>query len=580
MIYKYLPNRFYICLLPILLSIVITGCDSNEKVVYVAVPATNSSQNSENNSSNLAQSMGASFTQSEQQDVSSDAQSAAHQPAEGQGKEKDSSNSSTVTVSFRQIDFYDEVVANSENEYNVIERGLPIRFRLEAHNGYDYNLLGGKAVLTTKNSDVNIIDGQGNFNNLNAGSSGWSADEFEIEIDTDAPSGTVLTFTMTFVDDNVSSVNDLSTFSFPIDRLLSKGDVSVADDNNPDSQGDGDGIIEVGEVIEIIPKLSNKSEYTLDDVSAQLIASGDYLEVWDYNDGVTATVYDTYEYGDISKETHDVTPEADFVFQVSELTGEETSGMKKSNLFLIAAAYVNDFNVELRWKLDLGIEFGKNSESKESASSTESVIEKPSSQSTVSSSSSNNDEPLSYNSMIELNQPLMPEFTTYFWDSDDLEIHSVPLLDDPDLGDLEVSINNNELHITFNSWFEEYNDFFIDWRRSGSPKTSYKMDQIPSEIEFEVKGECNDAPQATIIIIEDATIKYGAIWPTSGSFSVNQSVWKSVSIDIDPDTYTGPWGYEQLTSSEIGPSGRSFDTPLSMGITDCTEIYIRNVMFR
>ena len=232
-------------------------------------------------------------------------------------------------VAFTRIEFYENVTPNSNNPENLINKGRPVRFKLNIQNDLSSNILTGYSSISTENEYVTITDSEATYNNVTSGASAWSVDEFEIIIDNSMPSGTDISFTLT-VEQQLDPPGPWSSeFSFPVEPLMVHFTL-MDDDGNPDSNGDNDGVIEPGETIEVIPLLENLSTSTLYDVEGRLTSGYNFndpnltIDVWNNHSGASGTVYDTYGYNvqnnsqqPVNPGDNQIQPEVDFVFDYS-----------------------------------------------------------------------------------------------------------------------------------------------------------------------------------------------------------------------------------------------------------------------
>ena len=102
--------------------------------------------------------------------------------------------------------------------------------------------------------------------------------------------------------------------------------VLIDDDNNPDSQGDNDDIIEPGENVEIIPLLNNVSNNQYDNVEGELFSLSPEIDIWHVRSGASGMVYAHYPYNVVSGNQHlvnalqtNIMPEQDFVLTYNYL---------------------------------------------------------------------------------------------------------------------------------------------------------------------------------------------------------------------------------------------------------------------
>lgn len=244
-------------------------------------------------------------------------------------------------VYFSRIEFYNNVEPNSSNQNNYIDYNIPVRFKVRIKNDLSQNILTGYSEISTSNPYITITDSKANFNNVTSGENAWSSDEYEIVISEDCPIGSFIEFALV-VTQSISPVGPwFSSFKIPI-KPLSINQVFTDDDNNPDSQGNNNGIVEPNETIEIIPIIKSFFNDTIYNVSGELSSQYDFINVWDCHSGNSGIVYTEYEYNVISGESRPVEPnelvqpEYDYVFDYN------AADIYEFSLNLIVSAYFGD----------------------------------------------------------------------------------------------------------------------------------------------------------------------------------------------------------------------------------------------
>jgi hypothetical protein len=232
-------------------------------------------------------------------------------------------------IRYTRIEFYENVSANASNPENLIDAGSAGRFKLRIINELTSNILTGYATIRTQDSYVTITDSTATYNNVIAGDSSWSVDEFEIWTDSSTPAGRSIEFTLVVEQQLTPTGPWYSMFSFPVQPLV-VGMVLMDDDANPDSNGDNDGIVEQGESVEVIPLIDNVFDEALYEVQGTLTSPHTFIDVWDEHIGASGTVYATYRYNVQSNQaqpvdvgTTNIQPEADFVFDCASLDTNE-----------------------------------------------------------------------------------------------------------------------------------------------------------------------------------------------------------------------------------------------------------------
>lgn len=168
----------------------------------------------------------------------------------------------SVSISTKKLELYNNVKPNPLNPLNLMLPGKKLRFKALLKNN-DKTILTSKAILRTDNPYVTITDSIANINNFQKGQEIFTGDEFEILLSPDIPKTYVLRFTISLDDRFDKNFVSHTTAYLPIvTEGFSIYDVLVDDDGNPDSQGDGDGLIEPNETIELLPLILNSNTFS------------------------------------------------------------------------------------------------------------------------------------------------------------------------------------------------------------------------------------------------------------------------------------------------------------------------------
>lgn len=224
------------------------------------------------------------------------------------------------------------------NPENAFEEGKRVRFKVLVQNRLGFNLLTIFGKIKSDCPWFTIIDDSATYNNVYSGGTRKSYDFYEIELAQELPSEYELYFTLTIydefsVEDPYTSYSDtiLAIDPFEFSMLI------IDDDKYPDSYGNNDGIVNEGEIIEIVPMINNTMEYNFSGVEGKLTCQHSGVEIWNCPDdcnppncpvecGVNFDVYDTYSYGYIENYQYtsgipeymvNARPERDYVFKFS-----------------------------------------------------------------------------------------------------------------------------------------------------------------------------------------------------------------------------------------------------------------------
>jgi len=161
------------------------------------------------------------------------------------------------------------------------------------------------ALLSCSDADINITDANESFIDLNVGESAWTNYNFNFDVSPTCPDKTVV-FTLTINADEGNWVSDFSVdiIGAGVPHLVFS-EYIIDDDNSGESSGDGDGLAEPGESIELPVMVSNIGNGPVHSLVGQISTTDPDINITDY-----------YEYiGDVSEGT-DAWTENDFDFDV------------------------------------------------------------------------------------------------------------------------------------------------------------------------------------------------------------------------------------------------------------------------
>ena len=180
----------------------------------------------------------------------------------------------TGTVNFTNFDFYKNVTANPANPQNLIGQGRKVRFKVEVKNNLNIKTYGLRGKISCNDKSLTITDSTAAYDEVDAGKFLWSLDEYEILIPETLPLSNDYKFTLTMEDPFFADGKWTSTFTIP---MLQCSTVLVDDDVLFESNGNGNGKIEKGETIEMVPLLDNKSAWAISNITAEYTSPSDSI---------------------------------------------------------------------------------------------------------------------------------------------------------------------------------------------------------------------------------------------------------------------------------------------------------------
>jgi cyclophilin family peptidyl-prolyl cis-trans isomerase len=210
--------------------------------------------------------------------------------------------------------FDDPSIINESNPDNILVLGEKVKFKIQLQNNTSETFSNLNCTLLAAGNYFNIVDSTIVFLIVNAGESSISSDDFEIEIDDFIVGDFELKFEAQVYGNQIYS----SVFSIP---MLQVFNAELDDDDVPESNGNGDGIVEYNETVQFRPLINNKTSLTLNDVEAELKSSYWHVHIWNNVEGENDTIRSTNKYNviedvwtPIGATTNNVAPEADYVF--------------------------------------------------------------------------------------------------------------------------------------------------------------------------------------------------------------------------------------------------------------------------
>ncbi len=221
-----------------------------------------------------------------------------------------------------RFEFYEGVTPPSDNPENIITEGNKINLKISIENLMNFNITSLSANILSENEDVSIISNSVSFNDIPISETVWSNQSFEIELPDYIPGNGQFKFSLYGISPDIDGDFWLGDFIIPI--LKKYPFLTVDDDDIPDSQGNGNQILEPNETIEFVLKFNNKSEEILYDVYGKLTTEESFINIWDNVSGADGFVYDTAAYNNgnpIPANSSVIEPIHDFVF---DYTADDT----------------------------------------------------------------------------------------------------------------------------------------------------------------------------------------------------------------------------------------------------------------
>jgi len=233
-----------------------------------------------------------------------------------------SSNNATSQMGAIGYNLPSTLTPNANNPNNFLDIGKPIRFKINCKNTKQngQSIVSGQCRISTTDPNIQLIDSLSGLNNVGWNSQGWSTDEFEIVVNNNVTTSYTAYVDFIVIENGIEYITPC--VPIPV-KPFTVSTYSVDDDNNPDSQGDGDQIIEPNETIEVLPLLNNTSEFDASLVKGYFLNIDNYnnINIWNNVNGASGPVYNNsvwnYSFGQpqpIPAGTNNSSPQFDFVF--------------------------------------------------------------------------------------------------------------------------------------------------------------------------------------------------------------------------------------------------------------------------
>ncbi len=220
-----------------------------------------------------------------------------------------------------RFELYEGVTPPENNTENLILPDNNLSFKINILNLFGEEITTVNASLVSHNDDLSVVTGTVTFSNISTGGDEWSDQSFEIQLPENVPGNGQYSFSLYGTASNVQDNFWLGDFNLPV--LKKFPFMTVDDDDVPDSNGNGNGIIEPDETIEFEVKFDNQSDETLYNVYGQLTTEANYINIWNNVSGIDGMVYDTSAYNNgnpINPNSSGQEPMHDFVF---DYTGDD-----------------------------------------------------------------------------------------------------------------------------------------------------------------------------------------------------------------------------------------------------------------
>ncbi|MDO9577902.1 MAG: C25 family cysteine peptidase [Candidatus Cloacimonadales bacterium] len=166
----------------------------------------------------------------------------------------------------------DNIGTSSGNNNNIFNPGETIELQIELHNSGTFTANDVTALLSCNSDDVIITDNEESYGSIPAGSSVFSADDFDIQINPACLGGTELRLDLEISDANGDQWLDFLYFTVEGANLNSSG-YTIHNDPN--------GVLEPGETVELSVTVDNVGFIEVDNVYGILSTENEFIDILD-----------------------------------------------------------------------------------------------------------------------------------------------------------------------------------------------------------------------------------------------------------------------------------------------------------
>lgn len=221
----------------------------------------------------------------------------------------------------------DDITGGSDGDGDgLVEGGETIELPLAIINTGGNTAHNVSAIITCNDADITILDDAEAFGSIASGLIEWTNNDFDFEVDISAPEKDVV-FTINITSDEGTWTDDFTIHIFPAGLPeVAYHNQLIDDDDNGSSDGDGDGIPESGESIELDLSVFNSGEAMANNVEAILSCTDPDIIITDNSASfgdilVGAEAWSNYSYDfDIVP----TCPDKDVTFQLAISSDEGT----------------------------------------------------------------------------------------------------------------------------------------------------------------------------------------------------------------------------------------------------------------
>ncbi len=259
-------------------------------------------------------------------------------------------------IEYTRFEMYNNVSPADNNPDNIIMLNKRIRFKIKVNNTLTQTIPTLNIYAQSDDNDLLITENNVSINDIAIGEEKWSEQEFEIEIPENFPGNGKLHFSLYGTSPNIDGNFWLGDFDIPI--LKSFPFLTIDDNNDGNSNGNNNKILEQGETIELKIPIDNKSSLTLFEVAGKLTTNANYINIWNDISGTDGIVYDTTLYNSgnpINPNSSFVQQDNSFVFDYNANEPFKTDFIVRVNGYINEVVGTNWDNggIKLKWGIPI-----------------------------------------------------------------------------------------------------------------------------------------------------------------------------------------------------------------------------------
>jgi len=166
----------------------------------------------------------------------------------------------------------DDIVITDPNGNSIPEPGETLGLGIKLVN-LGMNIATNVQITASTTSEyATIVNGSSNYSNIPGDASGMNINPIQVQIDLDCPDGIVIPITC-----NITIAGN--SWQYPITLTVQKPTIQVSGVFMNDTAGNGNGLIDPGETIDLIVNYHNGSALAADNITSNIMCLSEYINI-------------------------------------------------------------------------------------------------------------------------------------------------------------------------------------------------------------------------------------------------------------------------------------------------------------